>query len=1043
MSKMNDKTRKAALIWIAGTFLLSVIDLYALVIPNFSFEDPDREGLNPEYTFSSPPGWTGVGGVEETRSDRYGNVPYDVPGHGKQVGYINLGSSSTATAQATSDVVGQAVAGSQYILTIAIAERASGDKNPDGDIGLLIDGVAVGTFTHYEANTFPDGAFTDVTYNYTATAEDDGEDIQIQMNFTYDTDSTGWQQAQFDNIRLEENDGTFEFNCVPSNDAANVEPNVVLQWLTHQQAISYDVYFGADPIEMQLLANVTEASHALPKLCANKTYYWQIDVRDEVGIILSSDVHHFTTRGKSVHWKFDEGQGNSTVDTINGITGIFYGSPLWTQGINDQSVYFDGVDDYIEMPALNLNTNTLTISAWIRRDGDQSDWAGIVFCRDGNTVAGLSFGTNNELRYHWNADSSSYDWNSGLIVPDNQWVFVALAVEPDKATMYLIEDGQGYSAANRVPHSIEEFDGVVHIGQDPGLSSRRFKGKIDDLKIYKHALDSTCVYRIPGDINEDNMVNISDLKAFAQRWLERDGHFYDFCIADINDDYEVDLIDFSMMSCNFSKTVSFKDLGLLTPPPPHEPQINGPDRYGVYPSTPLIYYIPVTGDRPMQYSAVNLPAGLSLDSNTGIITGSIGVEGEYGVTLQAQNALGSDDKLLTIVVGDALALTPPMAWNSWNGFQGSISENSVKQIADALVNSGLRDYGFQFVNLDDQWAMSTRDSITSRFVPDSTRFPNGMEPVRDYLHERGFKFGIYSTAAHTTCAGTQPGSYGYEAVDAETFAEWGIDFVKYDYCHAPGDQATAIARYTAFSDELKNYGRSVVYSICEWGQREPWLWGKSAGGHLWRTTYDTRDHWEFNTGPIGVLDSLDLQVGLESHNGPGGWNDPDMMMVGIDLAGSSAGYGATGLNYTEERSMMSLWSLLSAPLIFNADLRKLDPTSVHYDEEWAVYYKDIVCNAEVIAINQDYLGLQAVRVHDTGDLEVWAKDLSDGSKAVGLLNRGDSEATIQVNWSQLGISGNQVVRDVWRQEDMGVFGSQYEASVRSHEVVLIKMTPVN
>ena len=459
-------------------------------------------------------------------------------------------------------------------------------------------------------------------------------------------------------------------------------------------------------------------------------------------------------------------------------------------------------------------------------------------------------------------------------------------------------------------------------------------------------------------------------------------------------------------------------------PPTLGLRLTGPSVVGTRPGTPFLHPMGATGTEGSRtFYATNLPDGLQLDPTTGFISGTTPRAGTYDVTVGVRADNGEATRNLRIQSGDQLALTPPMAFNSWNIFQSSISAQVVREIADAMVNSGMRDAGYLYVNLDDQWALPERQRVWTgsewqdRLVPDTIRFPDGMEPVAEYVHERGLKLGIYSDAAARTCSGSQPGSFEYERIDAQTFSEWGIDYLKYDYCGAPDDQATAVARYDTMGDALATSGRSVVYSICEWGQREPWTWGKDVGGHLWRTTFDTRFHWEFDPGVdrtgerlIGVLDALDLQVGLEDHQRPGAWNDPDMLMVGVDLSASAGHGGATGLSRDEEQAMFSMWALLSAPLIVNADIRRLDPLGAYYDPEWAARVGPVLTNHEVIAVDQDPSGAQAVRVADYGELEVWARPLANGDVALGLLNRGDRNAEISVTWDQLGISGTWAVR---------------------------------
>lgn len=488
-------------------------------------------------------------------------------------------------------------------------------------------------------------------------------------------------------------------------------------------------------------------------------------------------------------------------------------------------------------------------------------------------------------------------------------------------------------------------------------------------------------------------------------------------------------------------------------------QIVGPRVVGIRPGTPFLHLVGVTPrDASLRFSTRGLPTGLSIDPRSGIISGTApSAVGPIHVRLRVTGARGSAQATLRIVVGDALALTPPMGWNSWNSVEAEISEAVVMEIADALERSGLRDAGYVYINLDDHWADKNRELVVYRnnvdaewrMVADRRRFPNGLKPVIDALHARGFKLGVYSDAGVTTCAEAQPQGFGYEETDARTFAEWGVDYVKYDYCYAPADRETAIDRYTRLGRALEATNRSIVYSICEWGMRSPWEWGPAAGGHLWRTTGDMRAHWEFvpgreatGRGGIGVLDAADRQVGLERYQSPGRWNDPDMLIVGVGLTNSAAHLSAQGLNPVEERSMMSLWALMGAPLIVNADVRKLDPQSAHYDAAWAARILPMLLNHELIAVDQDPLGVQGTRVAFDGDADIWAKRLEDGSYAVGLLNRGDTAPlSITVRWSDLGIAGEYVVRDLWEHRDLGASTQAWTASVAPHETILLRLYP--
>jgi alpha-galactosidase len=375
-------------------------------------------------------------------------------------------------------------------------------------------------------------------------------------------------------------------------------------------------------------------------------------------------------------------------------------------------------------------------------------------------------------------------------------------------------------------------------------------------------------------------------------------------------------------------------------------------------------------------------------------------------------------------VSAGLAMTPPMGWNSWNKFGCNVSDEMVRGMADAMVKSGIKDAGYQYVVIDDCWQVS-RDA-NANIVTDPQHFPHGIKALADYVHSLGLKFGIYSDAGSETCAG-RPGGLGHEYQDAVMYASWGVDYLKYDWCHTYQTQ-DAKSSYANIRAALNASGRPIVLSICEWGTHQPWLWGQEVGGNLWRTTGDIQDRWggkqKWPDGSCcsnGVLAILDEQVGIESYAGPGHWNDPDMLEVGNG-----------GMTNTEYRSHFSLWAILAAPLIAGNDIRSMSP-EIH----------DILTNREVIAVDQDPLGREGRRVGKEGDLEIWAKQMQDGSRAVVLLNRGSSTQPISVNWEQIGYPTHvsASVRDLWAHKDMGKFIGKFSAAVESHGVVMLNVRP--
>ena len=353
-----------------------------------------------------------------------------------------------------------------------------------------------------------------------------------------------------------------------------------------------------------------------------------------------------------------------------------------------------------------------------------------------------------------------------------------------------------------------------------------------------------------------------------------------------------------------------------------------------------------------------------------------------------------------------LALAPPMGWNSWNHFAEHVDDKAVRWAADAMVASGMKDAGYVYVNIDDTWE-GERDA--QGFLHSNGKFPD-MKALSDYVHSKGLKLGIYSSPASKTCAGFE-GSLGHEEQDAETYAKWGIDYLKYDWCKSSGSLEEMKAAYTKMRDALKKTGRPIVLSLCEYGWNKVWAWGESVGGNLWRTTGDITDEYKV-MAEIGFN-----QNGLEKFAGPGHWNDPDMLEVGNG-----------GMSEDEYRTHMSLWAILAAPLIAGNDLSQMTP-----------YTLEMLTNREVIAVDQDPLGKQGYRVQQEGPFEVWMKPMVDGSKVVGLFNRQRTTEQMTVSFSHIGISSEAVVRDLWLKKDVGSFKDTFGAFVPRHGVVLVRI----
>ncbi|HEV2425218.1 MAG TPA: glycoside hydrolase family 27 protein [Terriglobia bacterium] len=358
---------------------------------------------------------------------------------------------------------------------------------------------------------------------------------------------------------------------------------------------------------------------------------------------------------------------------------------------------------------------------------------------------------------------------------------------------------------------------------------------------------------------------------------------------------------------------------------------------------------------------------------------------------------------------NGLARTPPMGWNSWNHFAGRIDDKTVREIADAMASDGMKDAGYVYVNIDDTW-QGTRDAQGNIRANDKFR---DMKALADYVHSKGLKLGIYSGPGTRTCAGFE-GSYGHEAQDARTYAAWGIDYLKYDWCSAAKiyKDSDMQAVYQKMGEALQATGRPIVYSLCQYGRDNVWEWGAAVGGNLWRTTGDISDNWK------SMIAILDRQAGLEKWSEPGHWNDPDMLEIGNG-----------GMSADEYRTHMSLWCILAAPLLAGNDLRSASHETL-----------DILENREVIAVDQDRLGEQGRRVAFTADYGVWTRPLAGGAQAVALVNLSDAAATVSVQWKALGLEGPLHVRDLWAHADRGTETDGFSSKIPAHGVVLIKVT---
>ncbi len=378
-----------------------------------------------------------------------------------------------------------------------------------------------------------------------------------------------------------------------------------------------------------------------------------------------------------------------------------------------------------------------------------------------------------------------------------------------------------------------------------------------------------------------------------------------------------------------------------------------------------------------------------------------------------------------------LAPTPPMGWMSWNLMEVNVTETGIKEIADALVSTGMLKAGFNYIFIDDGW-QGGRDN-KNNMIPDPKKFPSGIKALADYVHGKGIRLGIYSDAAPLTC-GQYTASLNFEEQDAKTFAKWGIDYLKYDYCNAPEDVATAKQRYAKMANALRKSGRDIVFGICEWGPREPWNWGGEVGGQSWRTTFDIRDKWidVERKGGVGIYNVVDKNAELGLFSGFGKWNDGDMLVAGLyGLKGPSSAYtNGKGCTQAEYRSQMSLYCMLNSPLYASCDIRKLD------DETKAIF-----TNTEVIALNQDALAKQAERKIKTEVWDVFVRPLANGDFAMAILNKNDSEQSAAINFTDVGLTGKYEIKDLWQHKVIGK-GNKWTGKVASHETKVFRLKKV-
>jgi len=454
------------------------------------------------------------------------------------------------------------------------------------------------------------------------------------------------------------------------------------------------------------------------------------------------------------------------------------------------------------------------------------------------------------------------------------------------------------------------------------------------------------------------------------------------------------------------------------------PRLNYPRITGASPTKPFLFRVPASGKAPMKFVASGLPDGLDLDAATGVISGVLAREGEWTVKISASNSLGMDSREFKIVgKPNAIALTPPMGWNSWNCWAGAVDQPKVQAAAEQFVSLGLAAHGYQYVNIDDTWEGS-RDK-DGRILCNE-KFPD-MHELAAEIHARGLKLGIYSSPGPKTCAGFEA-SYEHELLDAQQYAAWGVDYLKYDWCSygeidRNPDHAGYMKPYKVMRDALRAQPRDILYSLCQYGMDGVWAWGKDVDGNCWRTTGDINDSWSSMAG-IGFS-----QADHAPFAGPGHWNDPDMLVLG--KVGWGPSLHSTHLTHNEQITHMSLWSMLSAPLLIGCDLTQMDEFTLA-----------ILTNDDILSISQDPLGKQAVRIGQHGQEEIWARPLTDGSTAVAFFNRGRGGADISATLKDLGLTGAVTVRDAWMKKDLGALAGTLHANVPSHAAAVYILSPV-
>ena len=488
-----------------------------------------------------------------------------------------------------------------------------------------------------------------------------------------------------------------------------------------------------------------------------------------------------------------------------------------------------------------------------------------------------------------------------------------------------------------------------------------------------------------------------------------------------------------------------EQLGILTPAVSDLPKINGADRWGVRPGHPIIYRIPVSGEKPIRLTVTGLPDGATFDAEKGILGGAVATAGDYPLTVTATNAKGTASCVFHLIVGEKIALTPPMGWNSWNIWGSSVSDEKVRAAAKAMDASGLAEHGWAYINIDDWWQNNPNAAKKNPSVAGAERLPDGtinpnkrfpdMKALADYIHSFGFKAGLYSSPGDYTCGGCT-GSYRHELQDASTWAQWGFDYVKHDWCsygrifsaETKGRKPTVddyAKPYRVMTEALRKQNRDIVHAFCQYGMGDVQSWGEAAGANVWRSWGDLKDSWTC------LINATESYADAYKFTHPGFWCDPDMMVLGVLL--TAGGRHSTYLTQNEQYTHMSLWCLLNAPLLLGNDLTKMDAFTL-----------SLLKNDEIIAVNQDPLGRQAGRVYHDDASDIWARPMANGDWVFGAVNRYPFARGIYVRWSFAGLcEGPFHVRDLWRQRDLGEFKEGYSALVPAHATTVIRVRRTN